>query len=249
MFNERKYAEEIEKEIITSCYGVLKKGISLAKLFIERGMSDEEIYKDFCKRFIVLDESYNILVKKTKINIMISAAKKNPLLKEKNILFCKKEIDFIHSFQNIKFEKILFSLFCIMKFNDSNSFYLNNQELLRISNENKNSKYYDNVLKYLITNKLFSCKESKINGCLGKIVFIPSDYILNLFDNIEIFEISDYRNLGYRYESIVDKNMLFTNCEICDCIIPKKSNRQKYCEDCAKKINIKKTIVNKNKIV
>lgn len=33
----------------------------------------------------------------------------------------------------------------------------------------------------------------------------------------------------------------YTRCEECGCIVEKKSNRQKYCTDCARIVNIRKT--------
>ena len=51
-----------------------------------------------------------------------------------------------------------------------------------------------------------------------------------------VLKIDDFRELGYEYLDYIGDGK-FIRCECCKKFIRKKSNKQKYCTDCYKRIN------------
>ena len=55
------------------------------------------------------------------------------------------------------------------------------------------------------------------------------------YDSAVMLVVNDFRNLGFRYESIEHNN--YIECDMCGLIVKRNGRRQKYCQDCAKKMD------------
>ena len=59
-------------------------------------------------------------------------------------------------------------------------------------------------------------------------------------DGESVLEISDFRELGYEYLNYIGDDK-FIRCSECSRLVRKNNNRQKYCNDCYKRINSEMT--------
>lgn len=236
IFNEVEYAENIEKEKITSSYDIMRKGILLAKLYINRGLSDNEILILLNKKFDILDCSYNYNIKYTKIKKMLTLAKQNPNMMNKSIYFNDSELNFIHNINDINIEKILFIMLSITKFYNYAPIYFTNKEIFNLSKIKYTSKENDRIFNFLIKNKIYNIDERKVGNGKGikKICYFLNDNIKCLDDiNNCVIEIFNYKNLVYYYLNYFNIGS-YLLCEDCKCIELRKSNSQVYCKECAK---------------
>lgn len=177
------------------------------------------------------------------INTAMKMANRLPEVNINPLVFSKKELDFIHEANNEKFETFVFVFFCIYKY----------------------YKRSDNY--FVLFNDVF--RESKIGGCKVElndfinnnpyfeiVIFHSQDYLIPTEKSLELmFEenkneelvIYNFINIRYQYLKYFGYGRYF-NCEICNNIEKRIKNNQKYCKDCAKKMNIIKTDAKKAKI-
>ena len=169
----------------------------------------------------------------------ISKKGKKYLLQEiESINITKSELDKIASVENIKYEKLLFTMLCYAKLyntlSDTNNGWVNTEikeiyKVARVTVKYRNDKFlYLNDLENtgLIS---FSNKNDNLNM---KVNFIDHD-------NEVVLKIKDFRELGYEYQNYIgDCN--FIRCSECGRLVRKKTNNQIYCNNCAIEINLKK---------
>ena len=239
IFDELEYAEEIEKENITTVTNCVKKGCMLAKLYFHNGCSEEEVNKLLNQKFAFVSDVYGEKIKDIKIKAMINYAKKKPCIEPRSINFSKEELDFIHENSDTKItEKVFFMLLAFSKYY-SNSFYFSDRELLRYCKTGWNGYYSKNSLKYIIQHGYFQVTEKLVSkdSNYRKIYYYATDKITNLYnpDNI-VMGVIDYRNLIYRYMNYFGMGD-FIYCCVCGKIEKKTGIKQKYCKECGKKIS------------
>ena len=169
----------------------------------------------------------------------ISKKGKKYLLQEiESINITKSELDKISSIENIKYEKLLFTMLCYAKLyntlSDTNNGWVNTEikeiyKVARVTVKYRNDKFlYLNDLENtgLIS---FSNKNDNLNM---KVNFINNDSDI-------VLKIKDFRELGYEYQNYIgDSN--FIRCSECGRLVRKKTNNQIYCNNCAIEINLKK---------
>ena len=253
VFNEREYAETLENEEIKNSREAIKKGAILAKLYLDRGLSDEEIIRKLNEKFTVLNNSYNYDIKHFKINKMLKQAKINPKFNDKTIYFSKEELDFIHSIDNIITEKVFFILLCMSKF-CNNNFYFRESDVIRLAKISSDGGKQRLVFQKLIQNKYFEIREQSLlsNKKMKMIFYSATPEILALYnpDNI-VLEINNYRNLVYYYLNYINYGV-FIKCKRCGTLekCKNKWSHRKYCEECiakSSKIKVSKGDLQKSK--
>lgn len=235
IFNEIEYAKAVEKEKINNSYNIMRKGILLAKLYISRGLDDEEVLKLLNEKFSILDCSYNYNIKYIKIKKMLSLAKQNPNMMNKSIHFNDSELNFIHNINDINIEKILFVMLSITKFYNYTPIYFINKEIFDLAKIRYTSKENNRIFSFIIKNKIYKMDEKKVGNGKGikKICYFLNDNIKSMNSNDGIIEVSNYKNLIYYYLNYFNIGT-YLICKDCKCIDMKKSNSQIYCKDCAK---------------
>lgn len=165
----------------------------------------------------------------------ISKKGKKYLLQEiKSIDITKDELDKILSVENIKYQRLLFTMLCYAKLyntlSDTNNGWVNTEikeiyKVARVTVRYRNDKLlYLNDLENtgLIS---FSNKNDNLNM---KVNFINND------SNV-ILKIKDFRELGYEYQNYIGDGK-FIRCSECGRLVKRKNNYDrstKYCRECA----------------
>ena len=180
-------------------------------------------------------KNYNSATWEDIIEDISKKANKYPLREIDYIEITKSEIDTIRNICNIKYEKLLFTMLCYAKLynkiSDKNNGWVNTdiKELFRVA---RVSVRYRND-KFLYLNDLetaglisFSNKNDNLNL---RVTFVDNN-------SDTVLKIDDFRELGYEYLNYIGDGK-FIRCECCKKLIRKKSNKQKYCTDCYKRIN------------
>ena len=180
-------------------------------------------------------KNYNSTTWEDIIEDISKKANKYPLREIDYIEITKSEIDTIRNICNIKYEKLLFTMLCYAKLynkiSDKNNGWVNTDikeifRVARVSVRYKNDKFL--YLNDLETASLISFSNKNDNLNL-RVAFVDND-------SETVLKIDDFRELGYEYLNYIGDGK-FIRCECCKKLIRKKSNKQKYCTDCYKRIN------------
>lgn len=186
--------------------------------------------------------NYNSVLWENIIENISKKANKYPIRQINKIGITKKELDYIKLLNNIKYEKLVFSMLCYAKAhnlsNENNNGWVNCKipELFRTSRINV--KYKDDKMFMLndIKNILLldSVNENDEIIKLSLITFSKKNdnknIKLNFIDDSDdyILYISDFRELGYEYMLYLGEN--YTRCETCKVLFKQnKTNTYKYC--------------------
>ena len=180
-------------------------------------------------------KNYNSATLEDIIEDISKKANKYPLREIDYIEITKSEIDMIRNVCDIKYEKLLFTMLCYAKLynkiSDKNNGWVNTdiKELFRVARVSvryRNDKFL--YLNDLETASLISFSNKNDNLNL-RITFVDNN-------SDTVLKIDDFRELGYEYLNYIGDGK-FIRCECCKKLIRKKSNKQKYCTDCYKRIN------------
>ena len=180
-------------------------------------------------------KNYNSATWEDIIEDISKKANKYPLREIDYIEITKSEIDTIRNICNIKYEKLLFTMLCYAKLynkiSDKNNGWVNTDikeifRVARVSVRYRNDKFL--YLNDLETSGLISFSNKNDNLNL-RVAFVDND-------SETVLKIDDFRELGYEYLNYIGDGK-FIRCECCKKLIRKKSNKQKYCTDCYKRIN------------
>ena len=250
VLNETKQAEYIiEKgEVGTKPTSTL---FLLGKYYRQKENLDKEQTVNKLNEFMAVNyKNYNSALWEEAIEDISKKANKYPLREITSIGITQSELDKIAELQNIKYEKLLFTMLCYAKLyntiSENNNGWVNTdiQELYRIARVTV--KYRKD--KFLFLNDIektelisFSNKNDNLNL---KVNFFD-------MDGESVLEISDFRELGYEYLNYIGDGS-FVRCSECNRLVRKKSkcdHSTKYCNACAKIIkNEQNKSYYKNKI-
>ena len=155
------------------------------------------------------------------------------LNKVDSIIVTNKELDIIHDIENLKLQRLLFSLLVHAKFRNCLSGDNNNWCNISVNELYKTARVSTRNAKEkgLLLNKLknlelisFSRRNTNLN--------IRCEFVDN--ENTDGIVISDLRELGYQYLALTDKDH-FLKCSNCGITIKRKSKNDystKYCNSC-----------------
>lgn len=211
----------------------------LAKYYYSQGYKIPDITKQL-EFFLIRCNPYtNILSWDEVIKKSIRYASKHSLvevgcvsLNDTELLLCKSQNDSI-------FRRLLFTLICLAKFGNAVNPQNNNwvcrsdKEIFALANIEMSAKNRHLTLHELEKTGLISFS-NKINNLNIKVNC--------LCDGEPVLVINDFRNLGNQFLRYEGSPCI--ECATCGAVVKKNSNRMKYCPDCAKEINIQKTIEN-----
>ena len=166
----------------------------------------------------------------------IKSCKKSPYKKVDSIKITKKELDYIKFFDDIKKEKVLFVMLCLAKYNhffyNRNDFWVN-ESLSLIFREAR--VHIKSTERHEFLRQLFLAGAYDMPYGTGisskKVMFVSNgendDVVL------ELSEI-DFEELAYTYLFYKDGFSGYIHCDKCGRLTKQKSNRQKFCSECAK---------------
>lgn len=185
-------------------------------------------------------KNYNSALWEDIIEDISKKANKYLLREIDSISITQQELDEISEIDNLKYQKLLFTMLCYAKLynliSENNNGWINSDikeifRVARVSVKHRNDKFlYLNDLERtgLIS---FSSKNDNLNI---RVNFVD-------MSGEEVFNIRDFRELGYEYLNYIG-NEKFIRCSECDRLTKKTNNKCLYCIKCAKE---KKNIQNK----
>lgn len=212
-----------------------------ARYWGEAGYSKDEIRSMLEDLIIKADPNASVVKWESTINWSLRLMGKKKLLQIDSVPITNLELGICATVGSIQKQRLMFTLFALAKFgrlaNPKNEGWVNvsDAQLFALANVVTNVKRQSLMLNELYEKKYIAFAKN-IDSISIKVLYsdMASPAVLNL---------TDMRNLGNQYMLHTDKH--YMECECCGAIVRKKSNNQRYCKDCAKKVNIEKTVANK----
>lgn len=178
-------------------------------------------------------EMYNPIKWRGAIAKCVKEAKKYKMIQIENVGITQQELDIISSIDERRLRKLLFTLICLAKFYDKRS---------STANDWVSTEYKDifRMAHLFVTQKVQTKLLSDLYN-LGMISFGSKITNLNIHVNVidheneSVWLIDDFRDLGNEYVFRAEGTDLM-RCKACGLVIRRNKNVQKYCPDCAKKI-------------
>lgn len=271
ILNEIEYAKELEdKGFIQRKYGFELK--ILAKYYCSIGIKDDELKKkliEFCKLHI---PKYNEIKYIKMVKNACRYGEDYSLFVVKPVRITLAEIEKIQKLNDLKVEKVAFVLLVLANINkQSYSQYIKDKikKIIKLNSSRKKpiewdklKKNFPNVHKgYYVNNgineifklaKVYLNKKEK-NAVIKKLIdkeFISMtysckyklDYIFHQEEENAVI-INNFDDFVLEYDYLIGDNI--GHCECCGKPFRIMSNKHKYCKECAREINIQKTIENR----
>jgi len=214
--------------------GVPRTSLSIvAKYYYQEGAKTDEVRRLLHE--LLVDDGYDLpyMVANELVEDAIKVGKKFKLTVIDSVVITKTELEKIGMLKKAQLKRLAFTLLCLAKF-----FRIRNgadgwvsfpiKSIMKLANINESVKRQDQLYYQL--------------GQLGMIEFSKkiADMSVRVTYEDESGEpavfITDFRNLGYQYESIYSKK--FIACEKCGAVVKEKNHgkagrKQKYCSECA----------------
>lgn len=178
-------------------------------------------------------KNYNSALWEDIIEDICKKANKYSLREINSIGITQKELDIISDIDNLKYQKLLFTMLCYAKLynliSENNNGWINADikeifKVARVSVKYRNDKflYLNDIEKTGLIS--FSNKNDNLNI---RVNFVD-------MDGKSILDVDDFRELGYEYLSYIG-NGKFIRCKKCGILIKKNSKHDastKYCKAC-----------------
>jgi hypothetical protein len=222
IFNEKEYAEKMLTNGFLQKNKLFHELLILAKYLFYIGKDKTQIRQDlmeFCEKHV---EKFNKVLHLKLIIRVITVAEKSELRNDKQVNITLNEIKKIKELENLNEEKIVFIMLVIYKIYKNHSFEISMDELFRLANIKMNASNRTILIQSLIQKKYIDLN-------------YYCEFIVKISDIDEpIMIINDFSNFVLEYQKFIGDNI--GNCINCNKLIEIKSNRKKYCRDCAKEI-------------
>lgn len=242
VLNEVKQAEEIINtgEIGNKPSATLFLLAKYCRKYLNYSSKDTVKYLDkFMSKYYI---NYNSVLWEDIIENISKSANKYPIREISEIGITQSELNNIKLLDNIKYEKLVFTLLCYTKLhnlvNENNNNWSNCKipELFKISRVNvkyKNDKMF--MLNDIKNKLLFNIADDKGNEIKKSLISFSKkndnkNIKLNFIDDSNkcVLLISDFRELGYEYLLYQGDN--YSRCETCNILFKQnKNNTYKYC--------------------
>lgn len=193
-------------------------------------------------------KNYNSALWEDIIEDISKKANKYSLREIDSIGITQQELDEISEIDNLKYQKLLFTMLCYAKLynliSENNNGWINSDikeifRVARVSVKHRNDKFlYLNDLERtgLIS---FSSKNDNLNI---RVNFVD-------MSGKSVLDVDDFRELGYEYLKKISSGK-FIRCTNCKRLVKKKSKHDystKYCATCSKKIESQNALERKRK--
>lgn len=232
VLNEARQAEEILAKGDCGSKPAATLFLLAKYYFWKHELKPSEISARLQEFMISAVPDYNPALWENIIEDISKKAGKYPLREIDSVNVTKKELDTIRHLNNLKYEKLAFTMLCHAKLHNlispDNHSWTNASipEIYRTARVTVRHR----ADKFLYLNDLEAS---------GLISFSNRNDNLNLHvnftdtENTPFFYINDFRELGYEYMNYY-KEGRFARCTLCSRLYPRKTNNQKYCSDCSK---------------
>ena len=237
-YNEISYA----KKMLDSGFLTNKRMYELnilAKYFFYLGYKPKEVQErvvDFCNNYF---DSFSEAKYFDKIQYILNNARKMPIIEVGTIQITEKEVEFINSIKEpFKFNDVLFCLLVIKKIREK----LGQQPYLncKYTKFTKSCGLSSPKVLYPLLRRLEQlgfirvCRNSNL-----EILFN-----VDASNSPTVIEVNDFDNIYAYYHNYLGKGR-YVECSSCGKMVRVKGNRRKYCNECARIINIQKTLERK----
>jgi len=211
----------------------------LIKYYFSIGMNKPQVIDSIDKFFSKHMKNYNSIKWQRLIENMtnyVYKGKDYSLLNITKVEITENELKTIEKLNNIKFEKLAFTLLVYAKIYNQ----MNNTDENWVNEEHK---YIFSDAKVAVTIK----EQGKMIHNLKELGFVESSVMVNStnikvnfadLDSPIVLTVGDFRNFIYVYLRWKGENI--KSCEKCNILIIPSNNCQKYCKDCAKMIKYSK---------
>lgn len=244
--NEHEWAREM---ILTHSIG--KKPFEtltrVARYYIDEGLTKVEARDELDRFLLSCDPTASLTKWSDSIDLALNQALKHSAVEIPYISITLSEMAKISTLNGIQLQRLAFTLLCLAKYWDcvspARDHWVNNKdsEIMSMANINTSVKRQSELYHQL--NQLGLIQFSKkIDNTNVRVLFGNAD-------GEDAVKITDFRNLGYQYMKASGSDDFFV-CECCGVITKKNKTKtstnagrpQKYCPDCAIKINIKRNV-------
>lgn len=236
IINERKYAQDLIESIdsIQPSYRDV--------CYIIRGLHEAQKSKqDILSFWEDADFSrlkLNNLELKQLVDKIVDNSAKRPLRDIEHISLFKQDVDRAKSLENMRYQMLMFTLIALGRFKQQTSERGHTwirypiQEIFALANIKCRAKTQYDMLRKLLELGHIELAHDPNNTSIC-ITGIERE---NLESESEpIVQIKEMADLGLLYRCMVGKP--YIKCAVCGRLIPKKSNRQKYCRSCYNKVH------------
>jgi hypothetical protein len=191
------------------------------------------------------------LTQKQKTNIFnkliqqcLDSDKKVKIIKDKNTIVYKSEIEKIKTLNNVSMEQIMFVLLVYSKWLGLEWFSISKSDLQKESKtSNLNSQKLQDYLSDLFEKQYIKSDVIKLDKHERRKDKIQKKQMWNIDwlqkDGDIAFEFNNYDNFVYRYLNYVYGG--YFECEVCGGMFKDTNNKSKYCKKCSKIVNTLKT--------
>lgn len=233
ILNEKEYAKKVLNEQDLGDKPRIALTILAKYLHYEKSLGSKAIARELMEYMLKWDPAryeQNPVGWEESIEEISKKSIAYPLYEINGVSITQKELDTIHSVEDLKSEMVLFSMLCFAKWSyaksEKSSGWVNRdlKDIFQLANVRASK-----IERDLYINKFYLAglvdvpkKSTKINE---KITFMDPDGREALF-------VDDFRNLGWQYLRRIGEGK-FTNCCECGIVIKQaKNGRRKYCPDC-----------------
>lgn len=202
--------------------------VLLARLWYTENKTEDFISSSLLERLAIVYPDLNQMFMNERKNDILAVAKSKSVLKETSIIFSHSELDYIHSFNDLDFEKFLFIMFAAYKVEDFDYFSISKNQIKKYAKINRNLKIFDIFFRNIEDYGLFTIRPYDL-----ELKYRATEFTKSLYKDDDILLIiTNSKNLIYYYLQYIGQGS-YLECEECGCIEHRKAPNQKYCDECA----------------
>ena len=163
---------------------------------------------------------------------------KYKLIEVNSVVVTEAEIGVIQNLEGKQLQRLAFTMLCVAKYwnaaSQTNSNWVNvpDKELMVLANINTSIQRQSQFM-YLLREAGLIRYSRRVDSLNVQVMFINNDSPLAL-------RITDFRNLGNQYQLFCGEP--YIQCQQCGLTVKKKSNRHKYCPECAAEMYIRRSV-------
>lgn len=236
IINERKYAQDLIESIdsIQPSYRDV--------CYIIRGLHEAKKSKQDILSFLEDADLTRLKLNKIRLKQLVDKivdnSTKRPLRNMDHISLLKQDVEKAKSLENMRYQMLMFTLIVLGRFkqqtSERGSAWIRSpiQEIFALANIRCREKTRHDMLRKLLELGYIKLAHAPNNTSIC-ITGVESEK----FDagSEPVVQIKEMADLGLLYRCIVGKP--YIKCAVCGRLIPKKSNRQKYCRSCYNKVH------------
>ena len=235
ILNEREYVEKALESGDLGRKPTRVLGLA-ARYWRENGYSKDEIRQMLEALIVKSDPNASVIKWDSSIAWAVRYSDKE-LIYVENVPITKVELDICKSVGNRQKQRVMFSLFCLAKFghiiNPKNMGWVSatDSQIFSLANVVTTIRRQSLMLNELMTAGYVEFAKS-IDSTSIKVVYMD-------LESPPALQITDFRNLGNQYNRYMGES--YIECERCGLVVKRKSNKQIYCKECGRVMNIQNT--------